>query len=587
MSLKRLFIFAIVVPWFIQSCQLIEPVDENQNTFDRIYDDPDYAEGLLMNAYIALPTNSITFDDVATDDAVSNTNNNYRRAASGEWSSKFNPFNMWDTSNRIILYLNYFLENVVDSIDWKWTNRDLSALYQKRLKGEAYALRALFQYHLLVSVAGYSSTNELLGIPIYEKPFGAKDNEFNKPRASFEESINHIYADIDKSLEYLSMDKYQNIADLSQLPRGYENVKSVANYNDVFGNRFNQRINGQFVKALKSRVALLAASPAFSEGDQALWAKAANYAAEVIESDGGIGGLDPNGHRFYLGTYVDKLSVVKGVDQKEIILRRPFTASNSLEINNFPPSLFGNGNVNPSQNLVDAFPMSNGYPISHPSSGYDPLKPYNKRDPRLSLYIVYNGSKVSNKVITTAVGGGINAKDSINTSTRTGYYLRKFIREDVNADPARRNSKNHYQVHFRFTELFLIYAEAANEAWGPDGTGSHSFSARDVIAAIRKRAGIAQPDVYLQSITNKEEMRNLIRNERRLELCFEGFRFWDLRRWKLDLTEAVTGVNIDLQGNYNYVMVEERNFDNSYMHFGPLPDFEVIKFDQLKQNKGW
>ncbi|NLU28444.1 MAG: RagB/SusD family nutrient uptake outer membrane protein [Bacteroidales bacterium] len=586
--LKRLFILAVAIPCLIQSCQLIEPTDENQNTFSRIYSDPDYAEGMLMNAYIALPTNDISFNDVATDDAVSNiSNNNYRRAAIGEWSSKYNPFDMWYTSNRIILYLNYFIDNVVDSVEWKWTNKDLSALYQKRLLGESYGLRALFQYYLLETVGGYSAGNELLGIPIYEKPFGIKDNEFKKPRATFKESVEHIYADIDKALQYLTMDKYQNITDPSQLPPGYEDVKSIANYNDVFGNRFNQRINGQFIKALKSRVALLAASPAFSDGDQQLWERAAEYAADVIDAAGGVGSMDPNGHRYYLGTYVDKLSVVKGNDQQEMILRRPISASNSLEVNNFPPSLFGNGSVNPSQNLVDAFPMANGYPINHAESGYDPLDPYKNRDPRLSLYIVYNKSKMSNKLIVTAQGGKIDAKDSTSTSTRTGYYLRKFIREDVNANPAQRNSKNHYQVHFRFTELFLIYAEAANEAWGPDGTGKKTFSARDVIAAIRKRGGIKQPDLYLASITNKEEMRNLIRNERRLELCFEGFRFWDLRRWKLNLTESVRGVNIDFEGNYHYVDVEERNFNNNYMHYGPLPDFEIIKFDQLIQNKGW
>lgn len=577
----------ILISFIVQSCQLIEPIDENLNTFDRVYNDPDYAEGLLLNAYIALPYNFL-FDDVATDNAVSNVNNNnYRKAAIGEWSSEFNPFNMWDTANRTILYLNYFLNNLIDSVEWKWSNEDLSKLYKKRLSGEAYALRALFKYQLLVSIAGYGSNNELLGIPIYDKSFDAVDFEYNQPRTNFDESINSIYSDLDTALDYLTMDKYKNINDASELPRGYEDVESIASYNDVFGDRANQRVNGQFVKALKARIALFAASPAYSNNDEKLWANAANYAADVINDAGGINNIDPNGHRYYLGVYVDNLNVVNGIDQKEIILRSQRSSSNTLEINNFPPSLFGSGTVNPSQNLVDAFPMVNGYPITHPLSKYNSSRPYDNRDPRLTLYIVYNGSIMSNELITTAVGGGINAKDSINTSTRTGYYLRKFIREDVNANPTGRNTKNHYQVHFRFTELLLIYAEAANEAWGPDGNGGNSFSAREVIAAIRKRAGISQPDIYLETIQNKDEMRDLIRNERRLELCFEGTRFWDLRRWKLDLTETVRGVNIDMVGNYNYVDVEKRNFDNSYMHYGPLPDFEIIKFDQLIQNKGW
>lgn len=584
---KYITFFTVLLLITIQSCQLIEPYNENQDTFERVYKDADYAEGLLMNAYIAIPTNSFSFNDVATDDAVTNLNNNYRRAANGEWSSKFNPFSEWDRTLRAVLYLNHFIENVVDQVEWKWTNKDLSELYGKRLTGEAYALRALLQYHLLITVGGVGANNELLGFPIYKEPFGMGKDELNKPRSKFTESVDHIYNDINKALEYLSMDTYSDISNLSQLPKGYENVKSVANYNDVFGKRFNQRINGLFVKALKARVALLTASPAFSNGDVALWERAANEAAEVLDKVGGIGGLDPDGHRYYLGTHVDKLNVVNGVDQKEAILRTRTLASNALEINNFPPSLFGNGNVNPSQNLVDAFPMNNGYPIDHPSSNYDANDPYKNRDPRLSLYVVFNGSRVSNQVIRTGVGGGTNAKDSLNTSTRTGYYLRKFVREDVNANPSNRTTKNHYQMHMRFTELFLIYAEAANEAWGPNGNGGNMYSARDVIAAIRKRAGITQPDAYLSSISTKEDMRALIQNERRLELCFEGFRFWDLRRWKLDLTETVKGVNIDATGKFNYVDVETRNFDNQYMLYGPLPDYEVIKFDQLVQNKGW
>jgi hypothetical protein len=138
----------------------------------------------------------------------------------------------------------------------------------------------------------------------------------------------------------------------------------------------------------------------------------------------------------------------------------------------------------------------------------------------------------------------------------------------------------------RYTEVFLIYAEAANEAWGPDGTGPNGFSARDVIAAIRKRGGIAQPDNYLASITSKEEMRKLIRNERRIELCFEGFRFWDLRRWNADLTEPAKGVNIS-NNNFSVVEVEPRLYNNDYMHYGPVPQNEIVKFNALIQNKGW
>jgi hypothetical protein len=192
---------------------------------------------------------------------------------------------------------------------------------------------------------------------------------------------------------------------------------------------------------------------------------------------------------------------------------------------------------------------------------------------------------MSNKTIWTKSDNPTN--DAVNvlpTSTRTGYYLRKLMREDVNLNPNSTSTQKHYPVHIRYTEIFLAYAEAANEAWGPDGTGSFGFSARDVIAAIRKRAGITQPDNYLASVITKEDMRKLIRNERRLELSFEDFRFWDLRRWKENLTEQAKGVLIT-DNTYNVQPVESRQYSD-FMYYGPIPLTEALKAN-LQQNKGW
>jgi len=505
--------------------------------------------------------------------------------ATGQWSALYNPVNQWDNSTSGIFYINKFL-SVIDSVTWKSSSKELNSLYKIRFKGESYALRGLFEYYLLATTGGIGSNGELLGIPLYNN-FIESDGNFNIPRASFTESLNQIYADFDKALQYLTMDVYGDITTLDQVPASLKSiVTTTANYNAIFGSVIIHRISGRIVKALRARVSLLAASPAFSNGDATLWEKAANDAAVVLDQIGGVSGLDPNGHKFYTAGLVDAINMSKGIDQKEVLWRSAIGISLSLESKCFPPSLFGNGDVNPSQNLVDAFPMVNGYPITNQASLYDPAKPYANRDPRLSLYTVYNNSTVKGKVINTGVGGGVNAKDSILKSTRTGYYLRKFLREDVNLDPVSQASKNHYNTHMRYTELFLIYAEAANEAWGPNGMGTHNYSARNVIAAIRKRAGIKQPDNYLASITTKDDMRTLIHNERRLELCFEGFRFWDLRRWKEDLTSAARGINIS-GTTFNVVNVEDRKYDNSYMIYGPLPKNEVLKYNALVQNKGW
>ena len=129
-----------------------------------------------------------------------------------------------------------------------------------------------------------------------------------------------------------------------------------------------------------------------------------------------------------------------------------------------------------------------------------------------------------------------------------------------------------------------------------------------MIKAIRQRAGVGADngDAYLESIKNDQaKMRELIRNERRIELCFENHRFYDLRRWKVDmslLTEPAKGVSIERAGtgyryeeievesrdykDYMYIEVESRDYKD-YMYYGPIPDNETLKYDQLKQNVGW
>ena len=589
MRFNKIYTILLILSISFCSCkELLEPEDDGHSTFERILRDADFAEGLLMTAYYKIPTNGLSYNEAGTDDAVTtNKLDPYLRMATGQWSAIYNPVNQWDNCNSAILYLNNFL-SIVNKVTWKWTSDEINTLMTQCFTGEAYALRGFFKYHLLVTIGGIGANNQLLGIPIYNDVVETEE-AFNTPRATFAESINSIYIDLNKALEYLTVDDYKDVTSLANLPAGFEWLQNYSSFNTVFGNLAKQRISGRIVKAIKARVALLAASPAFSTGDPALWEAAANYAGEVLNTIGGVSGLDPVGNKWYLSTYVDALKLTTtGNDQKEIIWRRPIAASNTRESANFAPSLYGDGDINPTQNLVDAFPMLNGYPINHESSTYNETTPYIDRDPRLGLYIIYNGSNYKGTVINTGIGGGVNAKDSISESTRTGYYLKKLLREDVNMNPTSTTTKNHYEIHMRYTELYLIYAEAANEAWGPDGMGTNGFSARDVIAAIRNRAGIAQPDNYLTSITTKDDMRTLIRNERRLELCFEGFRFWDLRRWKADLTEPAKGVNINKAAtNFNVVDAEPRLYDNDFMHYGPIPQTEVLKFNALIQNKGW
>lgn len=574
----------------LSSCaDLFEPAIDNFKNVEQMYTDASYAQGFLVNVYRNIP---VYYDnsDYATDDAVTNQkSNNYLKMATGSWTASNNPVNMWVTGYGSIQYINLFLENA-DKVHWA-DDKEAHDLFCMRMKGEAHGMRALFMYYLLRNHAGFTTDGRLMGVPIMEQ-FQDLKSDFNIPRSTFEECMQQIYADLDRADEYLPME-YETIKENSEIPTRFQAITQNKDvYNRVMGEYARQLFNGLIAKSLRARVALLAASPAFQDASNTgTWADAANAAAKVINYVGGVSGLASNGHTFYVNkAEIDGLK--EGINPKEIIWRENLSSNNTTqEGQNFPPSLFGTGYMNPTQNLVDAFPMTNGYPISDDRSGYNNNNPYSGRDPRFAAYIIYNGSTagVSSTVINTSLQSttkdGINKEDQ---STRTGYYMRKRLRsDDVNVNPSSITGKIHYTPRIRYTEMFLAYAEAANEAWGPTGTGNNSYSAYDVIKAIRKRAGVGgTSDPYLEECKgNKALMTKLIRNERRLELCFESFRFWDLRRWKENLTETARGMQID-NDTYMVIDVETRSYAD-YMNYAPIPYSELLKYNNLVQNKGW
>jgi hypothetical protein len=373
----------------------------------------------------------------------------------------------------------------------------------------------------------------------------------------------------------------------------------------VFGNKARNLLSGRIAEAVKAQIALLAASPAFREQSGVTSAEAATLCGNVLKRIDGVAGLDPTGNVWYKNK--TKLEPAGG-EMAEILWREDRHKNAEQERENFPPTLYGSGRINPSQNLVDAFPMRSGRPIADSNSGYDPQNPYTNRDPRLDNYVILNGTTFRNtEIITGTYPNKKNETDdnlnSIGTSTRTGYYLKKLLRDDVSPLSSSLIEQQHIYPRIRYTEIFLAYAEAANDAWGPKSDPSgFGFTAYDVIKAIRVRAGLgtdeygrelSEGDTYLEECSaDKAKMTDLIRNERRIELCFENKRFWDLRRWMLPIDEGVKGVKIDRNEDtgaltYTIMDVEERKFNSSYQWYGPIPKSEVLKWSNLQQNKGW
>ncbi|RXP59359.1 RagB/SusD family nutrient uptake outer membrane protein [Lutibacter sp. HS1-25] len=569
--MKNLIKYIVIILVFtgIIAC---DPIDENRLDFDFITNDPATAEGVLLNGYSRL-IDQFTFIEAATDDAVNNQlANSFKRMALGELNAQFNPTSRWNNYESV-LWVNKFLK-IIKTGDIVWSpNEEINEMFYLRMEGEALALRGLHHFYTLQAHAGVGASGELLGVP-YISDFIESDGNFNTPRLSFEATVQAIMADFDAALALLPSDYGLSQGELDPLYENYD----FNNYQVVNGSRYNLRISGKIVKALKARLALFAASPSFLN-DQGYYNMAAADASELLNTIGGVSGLASNGLDYYK-KYDENNDV-------EMIWRGTIGGiSSGIESRMFPPSVNGSGEINPTQNFVDAFPMKNGFPATV-ANGYDPQNPYANRDPRLAEFVVFNGSSFGGGTINTGVGGKIDRLDSIpEFSTKTGYYLKKLLRPDVRLNnDGSTVGQRHYDVYFRYTELFLIFAEAANEIGGPDNI-INGMSARDVIAAIRKRAGITQPDAYLASINSKEAMRQLIRNERRLELSFEGHRFWDLRRWGLSLNETAKGYFYD--GN-NYVelpSVEARNYQ-AFATYMPIPNDEVLKFPEIEQNSGW
>ena len=609
----RNIIFYLVGLLVFCSCQdMFEPADENNRQTEDMTEESKYAHGLEIYGYGRLPYITTTQTDIATDDAVTNNlNNNYRAMAMGTWTADNDPMSQWNACKDGIQYVNLFF-SIVEKVKWAPSAVSKQQMFIDRLKGEAFGLRALFYYYLLMAHGGYADDGELYGVPLLTV---AEDgsSDFNQPRASFADCVKQIYADCDSAMALLPFE-YKDISSNLDIPDKYQALgANYSNYNLVFGNKARNLLSGKVAEAIKAQAALLAASPAFRDKSGVTSAEAAVLCANVLNRIGGLAGFDKNGNvDWYQSSFK---SMIEGTTEiPEILWRQDRDKNADQEKDNFPPTLYGNGRVNPSQNLVDAFPMRSGRPIADPASGYNPKDPYANRDPRLTNTVIYNATvyRKSDIISGTYPNSNKETLDNLNNqtglSTRTGYYLKKLLRDDVSPLSSSLITQQHIYPRIRYTEIFLAYAEAANDAWGPkvDGAGV-GYTAYDVIKAIRERAGlgtdeVGQPlpegDAYLETCAaNQAKMTDLIRNERRIELCFENKRFWDLRRWLLPIDEPVKGIQIDKIDSekdptpdnlkYTIIEVEERVYDKTYQYYGPIPKSEVLKWSNLKQNKGW
>lgn len=441
----------------------------------------------------------------------------------------------WVRSYRSIREVNYAFQNI-DKVPMSNYGKD-------RLKGELHFIRA---YRYLDLIRNFGDV-PLVGDRVYN----LEDTNFDSlfVRKPVQECIQYAVSELDAAVPLMQGKSY---------PIGRGSYEAAL--------------------ALKARLLLYAASPLYTKdvNDKARWTAAAAAAKAVMDL-----------HKFTLYNNYKALFTISGTT--EDIFERVYSPTNehtNLELVNGPNGYGGWGGNTPMQNLVDDYEMADGsrFDWNNPT---EKANPYQNRDPRFYASILYNGAPYRTRTVETFLPGGKDSKDgngNWNTSP-TGYYVRKYINE---GNPIENPNQTAYQPwkYLRYAEVLLNYAEAQNEAVGPDGT------VYDAVNAIRFRAGMPE----LPKGLSTDSMRSRIRNERRIELAFEEHRYFDVRRWKIaETTENIPAYGIlpskQTDGSIVYtriIALANRKFDKLKNYWVPIPQSEINSSGKkLRQNDGY
>lgn len=490
--------------------------------------------------------------DFASDDGWDRNGSTLQALGRGEQ----NPDNgftngYWSHFYRAINRVNFITSNGSHLAD------QMDAAEYNRLLGEARFIRAYF----------YAYLAELYGdVPLITTTLTLDESQ--TPRTPKREVVDYVLSELDAIVDH---------------------IPSNPNAKD--------RVSKGVVLALKSRVAL------WNER----WQVAASAAKSLI--DAGSYQIDPD---------YSSMFTFDGDNSPEVIMRVQYlrgVSTHNMPRNFWSRMTLGHSNKKPPQDMVDTYDCIDGLPI-HLSPLFNPQSPFENRDPRLGYTLVVPGSRMGNWIFETH-------RDSTQTwdvsqdppvrveniesrhafASFTGYLYRKHA--DESNYPTDVGSTDENLTIFRFGEVLLNYAEAKIELNDIDE------SVYDAINALRTRESVQMPAIQMGK--TQEEMRNIVRKERRHELGIEGFRYFDIRRWGIAedvlpgpvrgrvnrygaggwLTEAPI---IDPMGTPSYdhipnanqmVVVETRAFNPNRDYLWPIPRIELETNTALSQNPGY
>lgn len=562
--MKRLLTIIILISFFSCKRDLLDLSPQDRIAEDAVWTDESLIKAYHTSLYNAIPHGFyLHMHSKYTDEAYNtapewsgaglfarNTFNpdNIGSASGGDfWGSYFYYWNYaWQYIRRINVFIEKMAGNTIDFAD------------KERLVAEAKFLRA-FTYFELIKRHG--------GVPIVDRSH-ALGETLSFKRNTFDECV----AFIEKDLSDAS----------PKLPARY--LSSEGNYG---------RATQDACMALRSRTLLYAASSLFSPTHNTQkWQKASDAAQALLN----------RGYLLY-ADYRKLFTLQSGAAQDEIIFCRNFTTANGHQapMNNLSRRYGAYGgwwaSNGPSQNLVDDYDMLNGEPAFtwqgnvqtiNPASGYDPSRPYQSRDPRFDATVIhdstiYHGDRFEMWISSTGTTWGNDSYKQSGDNPRTNYVLKKFM-PDADVPLNWQTFYTNPWPHFRLAEIYLNYAEAKFEL-GDEAT------CRQYLSLVRARVGMPA----IPATVTGDKLRMRLYNERRIELAFEGHRFWDIRRWKIASvvdSRPIRGMDIIKNlatGAATYTPVEllVKVPYQDKMNLLPIETAEIRRNPELGQTTGW
>lgn len=636
--MKKIIFNILILSSTLSSCNYLDVVPDNVATLDYAFRNRASAQRYLATCYSKLPNFFDPFSGnpglVGADELYINNNDIVANSAFislgqqtknnvlvDNWSGKSGGINMWQG----IRDCNIFLENIDKVVEMTEEEKNI-------WKGEVKFLKAFYHFYLLKSYGA---------IPIVKE---------NEPIDITPEQVQQITREpADKVFEYIVSLLDESISTLpdrvsspgEEMGRITKPI-AMAMKGKVLLFQASPLFNGNtdYPNFKNSRN-----EPLFNPNyDASKWEKAALALEEAINYAHGLGyqlnyfqpgaGLSVSAATL---KELDLRTAVTGRWNSEVIWGESTNASSSLatdrlQLGSLPrfemtysgatrPHGVGSGYLGVTLNHVERFYSKNGVPIEEDVTyNYDNIygtpvaptggntqyvgnghltSPINyDREPRFYAYLAFDGNLYFGQdAITDATRKKLIARDlhsNANRTSLTGYNPKKLVSYLSTINNG--TTLNQYYYPFpviRLADLYLMYAEAANEAFGP------STKVYDYVNLVRERAGLKSvqqswasysrfPDKYL----TKDGLRDIIRHERTIELSFEGSRFWDLRRWKtahFELNKPLRGWNVFtdvVNAYYTPIVLNSQTFELKN-YFWPIRVDEMIKSPNIMQSPGW